>query len=73
MVCLSHFGLINHVSFQNRLYLVYVYDDITDLVYHTVLIDRVTEKSLQTTRKSEKQPFLISQLCKENLLILSCV
>ena len=49
MVCLSHFGLINHVSFQNRLYLVCVYDDITDLVYHTVLIDRVTEKSLRTT------------------------
>ncbi len=31
-----------------------VYDDITNLIHHIVLIDRVTEKSLQTTRKSEK-------------------
>ena len=28
MVCLGHFGLISHVSFQNRLYLVYVYGDL---------------------------------------------
>jgi len=28
MVCLSHFGLIIHVSFQSRLYFVYVYGDL---------------------------------------------
>lgn len=46
---------------------------VTSLTLYTTLTDRVTEKSLQTTRKSEKKPFFISQLCKEYLLILSCV
>jgi len=53
--------------------LVYVYGQIIDPAHHNVLIARVTEKSSQTTRKSEKEPFFISQLSKENLLILSRV